>query len=85
MEDILNIDKKSASNDQCNKTSPQNNKLDKASILRETADYLRKHHDSKALFFFYLKRKISLLKVEKLYMHTLYRFLFIKEKNIVLF
>jgi len=57
LEDILNIDKKSLSDDQINKTSSQTNKLDKASILRETAAYLRKHHDSKIYFvFLYLKR-----------------------------
>ncbi|CAF1170690.1 unnamed protein product [Rotaria sordida] len=48
LEDILNIEKKSSSDDQINKTSSssssQTNKLDKASILCETAIYLRKHH-----------------------------------------
>ncbi len=60
MEDILNIDKKSLSDDQTNKTSSQTNKLDKASILRETAAYLRKHHDSKIYFVFSLFKKINL-------------------------
>ncbi|CAF4665105.1 unnamed protein product [Rotaria socialis] len=44
-EDILSIDKISLQDDQTTKTSPQTNKLDKASILRETACYFRKHHD----------------------------------------
>ncbi|CAM4882176.1 unnamed protein product [Rotaria socialis] len=44
-EDILSIDKISLQDDQTAKTSPQTNKLDKASILRETACYFRKHHD----------------------------------------
>ncbi len=44
LEDILSIDKNSSSD---NKTSSQTNKLDKASILRETAGFLRKHQDSK--------------------------------------
>ncbi|CAF3811082.1 unnamed protein product [Rotaria socialis] len=45
LEDILSIDKISLQDDQTTKTSPQTNKLDKASILRETACYFRKHHD----------------------------------------
>ncbi|CAF3486999.1 unnamed protein product [Rotaria socialis] len=44
-EEILSIDKISLQDDQTTKTSPQTNKLDKASILRETACYFRKHHD----------------------------------------
>ncbi|CAF3800387.1 unnamed protein product [Rotaria magnacalcarata] len=45
LEDILSTDKISLQDDQTTKTSPQTNKLDKASILRDTACYLRKHHD----------------------------------------
>lgn len=40
LENILNIEKDVPSND-------QTNKLDKASILRETAIYLRKHQNGK--------------------------------------
>ncbi|CAF3962962.1 unnamed protein product [Rotaria sordida] len=57
LEDILNIEKKSSSDDQINKTSSssssQTNKLDKASILCETAIYLRKHHHSKIYSYLY--------------------------------
>lgn len=46
LEDILNIDiNKSLSNQQTNKISSLNNKLDKASILSETAQFLRKHQN----------------------------------------
>jgi hypothetical protein len=60
LEDILKIENKSSPNDQTNKTSIQSNKLDKASILRETAVYLRKNRDSKFspflfLYFFFFK------------------------------
>ncbi len=61
LEDILHIDQQSSTDDQINKKSSPSNKSDKASILRETADYLRKHHDGKIYtLFFYSEKKIHL-------------------------
>lgn len=53
LEDILNIDKLSLKDDQTSKIQSQTNKLDKASILRETAIFLRKHQNGKIFIYFY--------------------------------
>jgi hypothetical protein len=52
LEETLNIDPKPSSND-------KTNKLDKASILRETALFLKKHQNSKKLYwnYFILKKE----------------------------
>ena len=56
LEDILDLEKKplpsssvssSSQSNPTNKTTSLTNKLDKASILRETAIYLRKHQNGK--------------------------------------
>lgn len=46
LEDILDIDKSDSTQTKSTTTTNPNNKLDKASILRETASFLRKHQNS---------------------------------------
>jgi len=58
LEETLNLDIKSISNQQLTKTSTlNNNKLDKASILRETAQYLRKHQNGIILYEFLVENE----------------------------